>query len=239
MFIDGLKILPRGIIRLFSSPVALAWAVAPALVFLAAVAIFASPAESWLLESFRPWLENAAGPSIPRWMIASVLWIVGVFASIAVLVISYATARLLAGPFLSLLAERILREDGLAPELPAAAQLKLMARMVLVSLNKGVIFFVLGLIFFVFALVPFLNAVAAFGVLLLLAFDTIDYSLEIYGLTLAERWSFVKRNASAFAGVAAALAFVLWIPFLNVLLFPVLVAGAAELTGRLRRRGAH
>lgn len=236
MFIDGLKILPRGFIRLFSSPVAIAWAVAPALVFFVAVAVFASPAERWLLETFRPWVEGTAGPSMPEWAITFVLWIAGAFASIAVLVISYATARMLAGPFLSLLAERILKEDGLAPELSATQQLRLMAKMFWVSLNKGVVFFALGIAFFIFSLVPLLNVAAGLGLLLLLAFDTIDYSLEIYGLTLAERWAFVRKNLAAFAGVVVAIAFVLWIPVVNVLLFPALVAGAAELTGRLRRR---
>lgn len=235
MFIDGLKILPRGIIRLFSSPVALAWAIAPALIFFLAVAIFASPAERWLLDSFRPWLEQTM-VSVPEWIVTFVLWIAGVFASIAVLVISYATARLLAGSFLSLLAERILKEDGLAPDLSMIEQLKLMSRMFMISLNKGVIFFAAGILFFVFALVPGLNAAAGLGLLLLLAFDTVDYSLEIYGLSLSERFAFVKKNAAAFAGVVTAVGFVLWIPVLNVLLFPALVAGAAELTGRLRRR---
>lgn len=213
---------------------ALLWSLGPVAFFLLALGLYAQPAQGWLSGSFAPWLQTALGSYLPNWLIELTFWLTGAFVGIAVMVISYATTRLFAGVFFSLIAERVLEEDGRLPRRSKREQLWLLLRMFLVSANKALFFFAIGVSVFLLSLIPGLGFLGVMGFLFVLSFDVMDYAHEAYGSSLSERFAFFFRHRAEAFGVAAGFALILWIPVVNVLLFPCAVAGAAELVGRLR-----
>ena len=96
----------------------------------------------------------------------------------------YLLAGVIAGPFNSLLAERALMHFGVIEDRPfqVMAWLKLSVRMLIVSLLKAVLFLIVGIVLFILAFVPGFNLASSLGAMMILAFDSMDYSFEIDGL---------------------------------------------------------
>lgn len=149
--------------------------------------------------------------------------------------LGYILASIVASPFNSLLAEKTLEHLGaLRPEKFSFSRwLSVSARMFGAALLKSLLFVCLGLVFFGVSFVPLLGAVASIGILMIMAFDSADYSFEALRFNLPRRLRFFRENWVYFLGSAAALGLTLWIPGLNFLLFPAAVVGQAELVQKI------
>lgn len=148
--------------------------------------------------------------------------------------ISFLVTKLFAGPFYSLIAIRVLKERGRGRGEPIRFLqfLYLSFRTTAVNLLEIVLFLLIGIFLFVFSFVPFLNVLAGFGFFLVLAFDSADYSFDVYNFGLGQRLKYFFSHFLQFCGFALAISLVIMVPGLNLILFAASVAGAADLASR-------
>lgn len=141
----------------------------------------------------------------------------------------YLLQGLVAVPFYSFLADRTLSGLGKKPNDDRMWNewARHSLRMLRVSLIKTFVLLVAGVVLFVFQFLPILNFFAAAGVLLILASDCMDYSLEALGLGLRQRLGYFFRYWAQWFGMAAGLALTLLVPGLTLLVIPGAVVGAA------------
>lgn len=159
----------------------------------------------------------------------------------ALLLTLFLVSQLAATPFYAFLAERNLREAGLKGQEPMAAWqwLKNNLHLIFVAIVKVVIYALLGVSLLVLSLLPGLGVFAAFGLLLMAAFDIVDISLDALNLGLRERLQFFQEELAAISGLAAMLGLVFLIPGLNFFLFPAAIVGSSEIIARSRRFENH
>ncbi len=148
---------------------------------------------------------------------AVLLFVLGVY-------LIYILQSILAIPFYSVMADRSLAKLGKKPK---SAGWKMALRMVRVGLIKSFCFVAFALVLFVFSFLPILNVAAAACAMLLLAFDTMDYSFEVLGWGLRRRFQYLRREWAQWAGMAVGLALTLLIPGLTLLVIPGAVVGGA------------
>lgn len=156
---------------------------------------------------------------------------------IFVIIAAYLLAQLIASPFSSLLSERTLISAGGLIDKPFQLRswLSLSGRMLKVSLVKAILFLFIGGILFVISLVPVISLLAHLCLLLILAFDSADYSFENLGFSFGQRVRFFFANLSRFVGFAVALGLILLIPGLNFFLFPASIVGASLMITSVRK----
>lgn len=199
---------------------------------------------SWGWSQVSLWTATAVGyliSSSSGWIYSLLYYplFLGLLVGFSVLAI-YLTvllANVIASPFNSILAEKILIQMGVKQDRPFHLQqwLATSARMLAVSLMRAVIFVFLGLFLFIMSFIPVLNILSSFIAFLILAFDSADYAFESLEMSLRERYAFFKRHRLQFCGMAGALALTLLIPGLTLVLLPSAVAGAASVVARSKR----
>lgn len=147
----------------------------------------------------------------------------------------YVLASVVASPFNSVLAEKILISKGVIKSEPShlMSMIKVSVQMLVVSLKRAAFLLVVGLVLFVLSFIPGLNLLAAFSVFVLLAFDSMDYAFEASKMSLNARIEFFKKNFVEFCGMGAFVGLTAFIPGLTLLLMPLAVVGAAELFSEL------
>lgn len=194
------------------------WSLIPALA-LDAVSLIAPAAAGWFAVTL-------------KFVVLVLLWPVMLIVLLYILLLA---TKVIGAPFHALLAERILIEEGVIMDRPFnfGEWMKLTLKMLWVSLIKVAIFVVVGAVLFLVSFFPGLNLIASFAALLLVAFDLADYSFEALQLGFRDRVRFFRVNLSAFAGLAAAMGLIFFVPGLNFFLFPASVAGASDVVRRL------
>lgn len=184
----------------------------------------------WVESTINWMLPNASGfwYQLAYWPVFLVGWI-AFFG--ALFFVGYIIANLVAAPFNSLLAETALEEMGVIKKRPFnfSRWLKISAAMFWAGLLKTALFLFFGILFFMFSFIPLLGILASFGLLMIMAFDSADYSFEILEYNLQRRLKFFRQNTLYFAGSGLSLGMTLMIPGLNFLLFPAAVVGSADL----------
>ncbi len=176
-----------------------------------------------------------------RWMaagggfVSTVLNIVGyLLITVFVFLFSYLFATIISVPFNSILAEKVLKILGiLPPQRQGVAQhTSKFVKMLWASIIKSFVVTALAVVMFAGSFIPGVSLVVLFGGLMLLAFDCIDYSLEVLELTFKERVIFFRKHIAEISGFAVALGLIFLVPFVNFLLLPVAVAGGSILVGK-------
>jgi CysZ protein len=142
---------------------------------------------------------------------------------ISLVYMAYVVHILLCGPFYSLLAERALHDLGKRDR----NQFSFSLRVVLSSITKSAIFLMIGVMIVLFSFVPLINVIGVAIALMILAFDTMDYSFEAMGMRLPARLSYFFAHFPQWLGMAVSLALTLFIPGLTLLILPGAVVGAA------------
>ena len=151
----------------------------------------------------------------------------------ALLYFLFMIARLIAAPFFAFLAEKVLQEVAPAKKFHPIRWMRTSGRMFVVSFMKLLIFTIVGAALFILSLIPGLGLFTGFGFLLLLAYDIVDGSLEVFELSSKQRWSFFRDNFGFFSGLALALGLAFLIPGLNIVLLPIAIAGSADVVRQL------
>lgn len=166
------------------------------------------------------------------WLLPVLIWPSLALALLYVLIL---LTRVVAAPFYSMLAERVLieragLEGGKFQLIPWA---RLTFRMTGVSVIKAFLFSIVALVLTVLSFIPGVGVITGFGFVLLIAYDISDYALEARQLGLSDRLAFFRRHFFAFLGLGLGLSLVFLIPGLNFFLLPASVVGAADLVRKL------
>ncbi len=142
----------------------------------------------------------------------------------------YAIASVISSPFYAIVAEKTLVYFGYANvESRSIGQtIKVAFNMFWVSLVRSFIMIIIALFLFVVSFIPGLNLLAGFCIFIIIAMDTIDYSLEVKAVGIGGRFSLLRDNFPEICGMAAFLGLTVLIPGLILLVTPFAVIGAAE-----------
>jgi CysZ protein len=173
--------------------------------------------------------------SVLYWLALILVWPAFV---LALFFFVFLISKVIASPFNALLAERALLQLGHIEDRPCrlGPWLRVSARMLVVSFVKAVVFAVLGIVLLLLSFVPVLNVAAAFGFLLIVAFDSADYSFEALQMGFRARIRYFFAHFAEFSGFATSLGLVFFIPGFNFFLFPAAVAGGSNLISRISSR---
>lgn len=243
-FSIGVSVPFKGVERIFANPKIRHAAVIPFMVVLVVFLIGAVTGLPLLFEVV-PWVAHAtveavgvaagsAGATGLYWLFILLTTPVAVFSLLLVL---FLLSQLVAAPFYALLAERSLQQAGLHREVPFGLWrwLKTNLHLFLIAIGKVAVYVVLGVSLLIVSLIPGVGVIGAFGLLLMAAFDIVDFSLEAMQLGLRERLRFFQEEFFAISGLAAILGLVFLVPGLNFFLFPASIVGSSEIIARSRR----
>ena len=153
------------------------------------------------------------------WLVFLVVWIY----------LIYLIASVIAAPFNSILAERALMEIGVIEDRPfnMAKWTATSVKMMITALIKGVVFLILGIVIFALSFVPVLNILSSYFALMIMSFDSLDYSYEILELNLRQRLKVFRQLFPEATGMSGAFAVTLLLPGLTLLAMPAAVVGGA------------
>ncbi|MCB0390588.1 MAG: EI24 domain-containing protein [Bdellovibrionales bacterium] len=230
---NGLKFLFRGFSAISSDKSLWKWALIPVLIDLALlIFVFFSSLDlvgsivttglSFIFSSTSGLLYSLL--YYPLYLILYVAFVV------MAIYLVYIIGSVIASPFNSFIAEKILMNRGLIKEQPfeLGRWLKLSLRMLGISLVRALIFIFFGLFLFIFSFLPGVNIVTSFLAFIIIAFDNMDYSYEAAGLGLSDRFNHLKNNTFLFSGMGVVIGATLLIPGLTLLVMPLMVAGCAD-----------
>jgi len=243
-FSTGLMAPFKGIETIFGNPKVRHAAILPFIVVLVVFVVGAVVGLPFLFDAVL-WVANATVEAIgvdasSPWAI-TLYWIFVLIslpvAICALLLALFLSSQLLATPFYAFLAERALLEAGLKEQesLPVWRWLMSNAHLFFVAIVKVLVYALLGTSFLIMSLLPGVGIFAAFGLLLMAAFDIVDISLDALNLGLRARLRFFQEELAAISGLAAMLGLVFLIPGLNFFLFPAAIVGSSEIIARSRR----
>lgn len=233
-FLAGLVCTVRGTAQLAVTPSLWTYAWAPVLVA-AAIGVGAVEFVRWLAsEQIAAWAEAAVGGrGWTDWIVGALVWAASILVAFAIFA---PLVRVVAAPFLSLLADRTVASliGRPSPSGPGGRAMRWVLRPVLDALalfaiRLGITIVALPL-FFVPVAGPFLFGGVS---MLLLGVDLIDIAQSARGVLLGARLSFVSRHMGACLGLGVGAGLLLLVPCVNVLLLPAAVVGAVLLDRRL------
>ena len=245
-FSRGLRALFRGFGFLFSHPRLWVWAILPTLINLAILAAmlaafihYYSDICSWISGYIGK--PEAASSSAWYWhMAGAMIWILNlliqalIFMSglAALLIVAYAAAIVIAGPFNDALSERV--ETIVTGTVPPPFGLKRFladtARVLKVELIKAAVLISIPVALFALNLIPILGSPLYVFLTLFfgawdLGFSYADLPAGRRALPFRERWAFAKDNRWALAGLGACFA----VPFFSLVFAAPMVVGGTLL----------
>jgi CysZ protein len=166
------------------------------------------------------------------------IFLAGIISVVVTFYFGFLLSTIIASPFNSILAEKTLayKNSHLEKPINFSRWLKITLRQLSISLVRALIFAFIGLIIFVFSFVPLLNFLAAFAAFLIVAFDCIDYGMEVKLMGLKSRLAYFRQHFSVFSGMAMMLGLTLMVPGLTLILLPCAVVGAADTMSLIEER---
>ena len=132
-------------------------------------------------------------------------------------------------PFNSLIAEKTLeleKADYIQPK-GMGDWISFNFQMLLTALIKAFLLLLISIPMLIFSFIPFLSLIAGFYTVLVIAYDSCDYALELKGKKLKQRWQFFKDHFWALAGYTTILSVFFAIPFVNIFLIPVFITSGS------------
>ncbi|MCB0363968.1 MAG: EI24 domain-containing protein [Bdellovibrionaceae bacterium] len=163
------------------------------------------------------------------WLVFLIVWVY----------LIYLLASVVAAPFNAILAERTLMKIGMIAERPfnMAKWTATSVKMMVTALIKAGVFLILGIFIFALSFVPVLNVLSSYLALMVMSFDSMDYSYEILELNLRERLKVFKQVFPEANGMAGAFAVTLLLPGLTLLAMPAAVVGGASILSSVPNLG--
>lgn len=200
---------------------------------------FLAMAKVWTTDSIE-YLNSTFLHSVITYFYYPILFVIGSLMILVSFLLIYIVSSIVSAPFHSLLAERTLMSLGAIQQRPFqfTVWIGLTFKMLFVSLIKAMFFLFISLVLTILSFVPGLNVVAAFGTLMMLAFDFFDYSLELMELNFSQRMKFGKNNLTTLTGMAGFLAISFVLPGSILFLSPFAVVGGALLIAK-NKLGSH
>jgi CysZ protein len=161
-------------------------------------------------------------------------------ALVASALIAFSVAQPLSGGALETLSRRFEEAEGLTPSVaPSGATwrtVRVTVFALVVTVPLLVVLSLVGLLAppALVVTIPLKVVVSSFA----LAWDLLDYPLSIHGLGVRERLRFVRAHLGAVFGLGLAASLSLLVPGLGLLLLPVGVVGATDLSLELYRKAS-
>ncbi len=204
----------------------------------------------WGLAVVLPWLTTfvwTPRPEHAAWVWIGyrvVLWTFRISAVVALFVLLYLTAGLIATPFNDLLSQRVEREVlGLREERATwGAVLADLSWSIVHSALSLSVYVVVMIAAFFLNLVPGIGSVASFVVGsvasgMFFTREAMDGSLSRRRMAYARKWRVVLAQWPLALGFGMSVSLLMWIPFLNFLVLPMSVAGGTLMFCHLERDG--
>jgi uncharacterized protein involved in cysteine biosynthesis len=180
-------------------------------------------------------------PALLGWMAGSAAegWLLGLFKFFsylgsvvlwALLVVpAYALCNLLMSPVHSLAAENVLKSGG--AKLPVVTGImpwiRFFLRSLRIGLVKSALLILLSIPLFLGGFIPGIGLLFVYMSFVILSFDCTDYSLEVLGLSLAERFQYLRLYLWEYVGFTLVFFLSSFIPLAMIIVLPVgIVAGA-------------
>lgn len=233
-FATGLVCALRGIVHLAAAPPLWGWALAPVVAAAAVLGGAAVLGHGALSDLVHRWSEEHLGGSGVTGIAFHVLFWVA-FAAAMFFAFSF-VVRLIAAPFLALLAERTVPTVAGAPA-PASPGPPLV-RWVMRPIGEAIIVLAIRLAVTIVALplllVPVVGALLFTVIsMALLGLDLVDIAQSARGVVLGPRLRFARAHAWACLGLGVGAGLLMLVPCVNVLLLPAAVVAAVLLDERL------
>lgn len=180
-----------------------------------------------------PILEQSISRFTSSWISEGYFWIIKTFLYISYFFVSlgvlYILSMIVAIPFNSLIAEKTLeleKADYIQPK-GMGDWISFNFQMLLTALIKAFLLLLISIPMLIFSFIPFLSLIAGFYTVLVIAYDSCDYALELKGKKLKQRWQFFKDHFWALAGYTTILSVFFAIPFVNIFLIPVFITSGS------------
>ncbi len=228
----GMAFVFQGIKAIFGIPGLLVWAVIPfvidGLILIFGFSVGREKVSAWKTQALERIFSDSSG-----WAYALLSPLLGFFFWVVFVgLLLYATfllSTVIAAPFNAIMAEKTLVHYGLLKSSSSygSAWLTNSLRMFMVSMVRSFVFALIGIILFVFSFIPLVNVLAVFGLTLIMAFDSMDYSFEAQQMGLAQRFKYFRNHLPEFSGMATMLSLSLLVPGLTLLLLPAAVVGGS------------
>lgn len=228
-FFKGLAFWLRGWATLLKRPKLLTLALIPlftaiALTVALVICVFLR------LPQLAQYLSGFVQHSAPLWAQTALYYSIMLSAGFLVIMsftyMAYLIHALISSPFYSVIAEKVLQPPPKPLTWPD--RMKLSWMLLKTTLLKGLIYLCLGGFLFFMSLFPGLNAFALFLTWALVAYDCLDFSFEILGLSWRQRMRRLVELRVLWMGMSLALALTLLIPGLTLLVIPGAIVGAAQ-----------
>jgi len=198
------------------------------------------------LWTFSPWMsfyidkatqfmsEFQFMPNFLLWLSEVMIWVLSIIFLVYAL---FLLSTVIISPFYSLMVEKVLMHLRAIPQENISwwEIIKRSLKMLWVSLIKAFVFFVVGIGLFVLSFIPGLNIITSFLFVMILVFDCVDFTFEVYLLNMRQRWSFFQGHIVEFSGMTVSMGLLLLIPGLNFILYPICIAGGASLVAQLQK----
>lgn len=149
--------------------------------------------------------------------------------TILTIYVGFMLVQIISIPFYALSCERILMKRKLFPQrdFDLGIWVRLNLRLFVISIFRMIIFLFFGVIVFIISFIPGLQLLALVYSGYVMALDSMDYTLEIYEMSLGRRFVLYFQHLRFFLGLAVVLLPSLFIPGLTLLLLPIAVVGSA------------
>ncbi len=233
-FSTGFTSVFRGMGFLGRSPGSWPYAVVPLIVVVVLSAIFGWAVMRWV----QPWAEGLFGPAgDTAWWSTALSWLAAVIAFTAGLFLAYVLAAPLSAPALEKLVESREVEMGAAPRVARGylwemgAGFRAAAVALAVTAPLWLLIWVVELV--IPAVAPVTLLLKALLTSAAVSWSLLDYPLTLRGITLRDRVRLWRRRPGLVAGFGVAFAALFWIPCFGLLMLPVGVIAAAEVSWRL------
>jgi uncharacterized protein involved in cysteine biosynthesis len=204
-----------------------------------AVVVLLSLLFGWAVVRFvQPWTESLIGPANDTaWWSSTLSWLAAVVAFTAGLFLAYVLAPPLSAPALEKLVESREQDMGAPPRAPRGYLWEVgagfRAAMVAIAVTAPLWIAIWVIELFVPAVAPLTLMIKALLTSAAVSWSLLDYPLTLRGVPLRDRMRLWKRRPGLVAGFGAAFAALFWIPCFGLLMLPVGVIAAAEVSWRL------
>ncbi len=162
-------------------------------------------------------------------------WIIGIFVSTLYIYIAFIFIQIVSSPFYSLAVERYFRLEKIpVVYLKSTSDWAWYSlRMLRVSLIKSLFFGVIGVILFILTFIPGLNFFSPYFTSFVMAYDSYDYSLELFNYGFNDRMGFISKHAFDLQPMTLYMLPAALIPGVALFLMPLSVLGGAVVITRI------
>lgn len=241
-FYNGLTCFPKGVWEILTDLKILMYSLIP--MILGLVITYFSFYYGW--DYTQDFVNLVLKKYLPGWIseknyiYKSLFWILDIFTkfifSIVLIYISFILVQLISIPFYSLICERVLVKRNVFPKrnFEFGTWFRLYLRLLIISIFRMIILLILGVFVFLISFIPGLQILTLIFTGYVMSLDCLDYTLEIYEVSLSRRFYIYFTEVGFFMGMSVILLPTLFIPGLTLIFLPITVVGSAVCYAEIR-----